>query len=153
MKAVQRVQLKGSLCSVSRVELYEGSKSPNLHPVDLEIQEKLRRQFESEFLASVATQDLGIDQGQSGVENVVGIDQVQEPTDYEFRLFANSVDIPTRINIRSPTPTAGGPGLLQPQRPDSYYFQDRLKGQGLAQIQAAAVSGDDVIAGLQRRWV
>ncbi|MCJ1234262.1 hypothetical protein MMC14_002221 [Varicellaria rhodocarpa] len=124
---------------VSRVELYEGFESPDLHPADTEIQDKLRRQFEREFLASVATQDSGIN-------------PVQEPADYEFRLFTNSVDVPTRINIRSPTPTAGGPGFIQPRRADSYYFRNQPNSQELAQFQGAAVSGDDVIAELQRRW-
>ena len=126
--------------------------------MDSEIQDKLRRQFEKEFLISAITKNS--DNSEVHDEEIVRSEPAPEPEDYEFRLFSkpapgftNSDDAPTRIKIKSPTPTSGEPGFIQPRRPDSYYFRDYLDDEEATRFRAAAVSGEDVLAEVPRRWV
>lgn len=65
-----------------------------------------------------------------------------------FRLFASA---PTRtkeqiIRIRSPSIETQKPGLIQPHRPQSYYFTGNDSHQLNAQFAIAAVDGNDIIA-------
>ncbi|KAL9113897.1 MAG: hypothetical protein Q9227_002031 [Pyrenula ochraceoflavens] len=80
-----------------------------------------------------------------------------EATSLEFRLFsgrakhASSTPVKeqtsvARINIRSPTPTAGGGGgFVNPHRPRSYYFTPSIDGcEKRQEYQVAAIDGRDL---------
>ena len=101
----------------------------------------------------VALDDVSIGLGDAAEGNGV--------EDYEFRLFsgprkgkaANSDGAIQRIAIRSPTPISGDPGFVIPRRPDSYYFTGPLNGVRAEQIAAAAISGEEIVKGLNLKWV
>jgi hypothetical protein len=73
-----------------------------------------------------------------------------EDEEIEFRLFApskNSKDIGIKkFRVHSPAADNRPPGLVNPERPRSYYFRDSLSPEAEKKIQVAAVSGDDVLA-------
>ena len=83
-----------------------------------------------------------------------------EGEEYEFRLFsrpsavdtANSTNV-QRIAIRSPTPPNGDPGFVIPQRPRAYYFTGDLDALRKERVDTAAVSGEEILAGLETKWV
>lgn len=78
---------------------------------------------------------------------------------FEFPLFSKkSASAPgntsfQRIILRSPTPTNQNPGFLKSQRPVAYYFTDVISPVKAEQYQSAAMTGEDIIAGLKTRWV
>ncbi|MCJ1380126.1 hypothetical protein MMC17_003229 [Xylographa soralifera] len=86
----------------------------------------------------------------------------EEEDAYEFRLFARpAIDAlssngePTkasRIVLRSPSPTVGQPGFVQPRRPDSYYFTTKATAEEESRYESAALSGEAVRAEQLRRW-
>ena len=124
-------------------------------PIDPNTQDIFRRLFEKEFIISATTKE-----SSNGQEHErAATRQAQEPEEYEFRLFSGpppgvttDAEVSTRINIRSLTPTTAEPGFIQPRRPD-YYFRGQLDEQEAFKFQAVAVSGEDVLAEVQRRWV
>lgn len=82
--------------------------------------------------------------------------------EYEFRLFAGpKAGAPAgadhtaaqRIALRSPTPTHRDPGFVVPRRPEGYYFTGPLSQEDSERFRLAAVSGEDIVKGLQRKWV
>jgi hypothetical protein len=68
----------------------------------------------------------------------------------EFRLFAPSKksdnNVVTKFRVHTPEADNRPPGLVNPERPRSYYFRDSLSPEAEKKIQLAAVSGDDVLA-------
>lgn len=77
-------------------------------------------------------------------------DEEGDAEEVEFRLFAPSskaaTSILTKIRLLSPAADDRPPGLINPERPRSYYFQDSLSPKLRQQLQFAAVSGAEVIA-------
>lgn len=76
--------------------------------------------------------------------------------EFQFRLFSkksSSVPVAQRIVLRSPTPTNQNPGFLVPSRPDSYYFTNGSSIEKIQQYQQAAVTGADIVKGLNGIWV
>lgn len=85
-------------------------------------------------------------------------DVIVEPSEdvFQFRLFSkksSSVPVAQRVVLRSPTPTNQNPGFLVPSRPDSYYFTNGSSIEKIQQYQQAAVTGDDILKGLNGKWV
>lgn len=82
-----------------------------------------------------------------------------EDNGYEFRLFT---ELPqhgerlmpaARVIVRSPTPVGGQPGFVRPRKPDAYYFTGYTDERLLEQYRSAIVTGEDIISGLDIRWV
>lgn len=71
----------------------------------------------------------------------------------DFRLFASTKEHPsTRIVLRSPTPQRGDSGFVITQRPHSRYFTGEITQTQSEQYRQAAISGEEVIAGLKTKY-
>ena len=71
----------------------------------------------------------------------------------DFRLFASTKEHPsTRIVLRSPTPQRGETGFVIAQRPHGRYFTGKTTQAKSEQYRQAAISGEEVIAGLKTKY-
>ncbi|KAL5611616.1 hypothetical protein BROUX41_000799 [Berkeleyomyces rouxiae] len=79
---------------------------------------------------------------------------IDEPEEFEFRLFASSAAGPAKVVLEPDRPPAkvGAGAVLMPVRPLAYYLAARATGVRRAQFDAAAVSGDEVMAYARQRW-
>ncbi|KAL9101513.1 MAG: hypothetical protein Q9163_003239 [Psora crenata] len=81
---------------------------------------------------------------------------------YDFRLFARPTKAQQgpaapksavqRVVLRSPTPARGEPGFIISRRADHFYFTGSTSSEQAEQYRQAAVSGEDLMAGLKTRW-
>ena len=89
-------------------------------------------------------------------------DEEQQGEEYEFRLFSGpnaAVDASgkndnvKRIAIRSPSPVNKDPGFVIAERPAGYYFTGQLDQSRKEEFLVAAVSGEEVLGGVDTKWV
>lgn len=150
-------------CSVSREALGSDAGSHRSSSTDHALEARFREHLRAVYDTSIAhitpvdedvtLEDISIRPG-NGPES----DAAEA---YEFRLFsgpkagkaADRDSAIQRIAIRSPTPVNGEGGFVVSQRPDDYYFAKPLNDVGAEQIAAAAISGEDILQGLNLRWV
>jgi Fungal protein of unknown function (DUF2011) len=79
-----------------------------------------------------------------GVGNPPGNDD-HDDGEVEFRLFSGPKAAPTKIKFKSPEASDRPPGFIVPNRPLSYYFHGELAGTQKTELQACAVSGEDIV--------
>lgn len=150
-------------CRVSREDFGVDADSARSSPVDEALEARFREQFQDLYdtpVVGIAPVDEDIAVDDAGVRPLDAVDD-EQVEDYEFRLFSgsNSKEAATsngavqRIAIRSPTPTSGDPGFVNPRRPDNYYFTGPLDSERAEQIAAAAISGEEIFQGLKLKWV
>jgi hypothetical protein len=131
--------------SITRSELRSGSRSPS-PPSDDEALEKLRNLNTLQF----ATKDVPMEDAPA--------DPTIEDEDEEmmFQLFAPSKSTTTtaqsepqliaqKIRIRSPSLDPTTVGFLHPTRSKSYYLAEPLNDKARAEIEAAAISGKQIL--------
>ena len=89
-----------------------------------------------------------------------GVEQAESKNveEYEFQLFSKSkqsTQSTTRkkVILRSPSPPSGSPDSTSVRRTDSYYFTGELKRELQKQYQEAAISSQQLLRGLESRWV
>ena len=78
--------------------------------------------------------------------------------EYEFQLFSKSQQptqstIRKKVILRSPSPPSGRPDSINVRRPDTHYFTGELKRELQEQYQEAAISSQQLLQGLESRWV
>lgn len=87
---------------------------------------------------------------------------VRDREEYEFRLFSkpavgikqeNSRTLTQRIALRSPTPKNEGPSFVTSRRPNSFYFTGPSSPRQAKVYVESAVSGEEVLRGLDIRYV
>ncbi|KAM0335816.1 hypothetical protein ACHAQA_000866 [Verticillium albo-atrum] len=78
-------------------------------------------------------------------------DQQHDEEEFEFRLFSSAKPA---AKVVLPDDDEGAPreGAMLRRRPLRYYITEELTAQQRAEIEFAAVSADDVLAGAARRW-
>jgi len=131
--------------SITRSELRSGSRSPS-PPSDDEALEKLRNLNTLQF----ATKDvlMGYTPADPAVED--------EDEEMMFQLFAPPKSTATtaqsepqpaaqKIRIRSPSLDPTTIGFLQPARSKSHYLAEPLNDKARAEIEAAAISGQQIL--------
>jgi hypothetical protein len=131
--------------SITRSELRSGSRSPS-PPSDDEALERLRNLNTLQF----ATKDVPM--------NDAPADPTADDEDEEmmFQLFAPSKrttataqtepqPVAQKIRIRSPSLDPTTIGFLQPARPRSYHLTEPLGEKARAEIEAAAISGKQIL--------
>ena len=148
--------------SIGRIDLDSSTSEPNspdpvLESYFLQQLEKLYADPSQALAASDGTQKDKDDQAIA--ENAK--DNGDE--EYEFRLFRRSLvsgpeligtsSGPQRIALRSPSPACDGPHFVNGGRPDKFYFSGDTSAELAEQYAQAAVSEQDIISGLKRRWV
>lgn len=89
--------------------------------------------------------------------------QGEKAEEYDFRLFTRPSALgpasvgtsngPQRVTLRSPSPVGDALGFTIRGRPDEYYFSGVTSPELAEQYTRAAVSGQEVIEGLNMRWV
>lgn len=147
--------------SILRADLETKSESDEPSSPDPVLQAELRKRLEHTYAAlSLAEGDTG-GRTQEYTANV----EWHADTDgeeYDFRLFAKSSqsgkrdgvhEEPQRIVLRSPSPVNGRSGFRNGGRPKKYYFTGTPSVDSVEQYRQAAVSGEELIAGLKTRWV
>ena len=87
----------------------------------------------------------------------------EDAESYDFPLFSKSAlktsgstatgNTISRIDIRSPSPVVGEPGFVHPHRLYSYYFTGEADSDKKERFNASAISGQDVLDKIRRRWV
>ena len=151
-------------CSIRRDKVYSRPSSnapPDLDP-DLEARyhEQLSKVYSSEPREEISLTD----DAQARGAPIVGNDEGHlEEDGYDFRLFSRPSAKPTdsksrctglqRIVLRSPSPANGEPGFVDLRRLDSYYFSRPTTAETLEQYRVAAVTGEEIMRGLDIRWV
>lgn len=89
--------------------------------------------------------------------------QGEKAEQYDFRLFTRPSALgpasvgtsngPQRVTLRSPSPVGDALGLTIRGRPDEYYFSGVTSPELAEQYTRAAVCGQEIIEGLNMRWV
>lgn len=139
--------------SVQRSEIASQSSSAEASTLDAASREQLEKSYYHKL------RDWCVNENELDTEPGAARDDIiVEPGEdvFQFRLFSekpSSVPGAQRIVLRSPTPTNQNPGFLVPSRPDSYYFTNGSSIEKIQQYQQAAVTGDDIVKGLNGIWV
>lgn len=149
--------------SVRRTEI--NPRSPSTEPSDPDadlkarFHDQLSNLYRTETEAEPSTAEPHAD------DAVIPINNAPDASNdaYEFRLFSAPSakpsaphpppSLPQRIILRSPTPPTSDPGFLTPRRPSQYYFTGRPPPPKLAQYRLAAITGEEILAGLNIPWV
>lgn len=126
--------------------------------LEARLHEHLSKSYQQSFKVEVT------DGGEQGAPQLIAASdaRIEDEEIYEFRLF----DKPSRpevsrepkhslqkIALRSPTPPSGEPGFINPQRPDGYYFAGAPSPELLEQYRATAISGAEILEGMEMKWV
>ena len=82
----------------------------------------------------------------------------KDSKEYEFQLFskpkqATQSIITNKVILSSPSPPSKSPGFINGRRPDAYYFTGQLKSELKEQYQEAAISSQQLLQGLDSKWV
>ena len=86
-----------------------------------------------------------------GGGGTVSDDEAREE-EFEFRLFSTQ-NSTAKIVLKEDDILAGGEGgLVAPERPLSYYVASEATAEQLAQFEAAALTGDEVLERSKQRW-
>lgn len=142
--------------SVQRSEF--ASKSSSTEPSALDVLDDASRE-QLENLYHRKLRDWGVSENEPDTKTgTPGGDIIIESSDetYQFRLFSKDFTLDPeaqRIILRSPTPTNQNPGFLVSSRPESYYFTNASSTEKTQQYEQAAVTGDDIMKGLNDTWV
>lgn len=78
--------------------------------------------------------------------------------EYEFQLFSKpkqstQSSITNKVILSSPPPRSRSPDFINGRRPDAYYFTGQLKSELQEQYQEAAISSQQLLQGLDSKWV
>lgn len=150
--------------SIRRVDVYSPTPSAEPSHPNADLEARFHEQLEQAFKTESALEPTDRD--------VVAAPAPASPTQdakdqdehgYEFRLFSKprgrvsvserSQDGPQRIVLRSPSPVNPEPGFLRPRRPEAYYFTGSTNDERLKEYRMAAVGGEEILKGLDVRWV
>ncbi|KAF2491433.1 hypothetical protein BU16DRAFT_529957 [Lophium mytilinum] len=137
---------------VRRDELYSPAPSPRSSP-DPALTELLRIQAQNISFETVETAN----NPATAPDHQNAADEEDEEEELEFHLFAptaaqESNDAPPhRIRIGSPDRN-GKEGFVVPERPPEYYFATEADDTRRAQLNAAAISGEEVLERAKIPW-
>ncbi|KAF2811995.1 uncharacterized protein BDZ99DRAFT_285005 [Mytilinidion resinicola] len=137
---------------VRRDELYSPATSPRSSP-DPALTELLRSHAQDISFTTVQIAS----KPEAALDRQNAADEEDEEEELEFRLFAptaphESTDAPTqRIRIDSPDRT-GKEGFVIPERPPEYYFVAEADEARRAQLNATAISGEEVLERAKTKW-
>ncbi|KAK8191056.1 hypothetical protein IWZ00DRAFT_267256 [Phyllosticta capitalensis] len=144
---------------VRRDELHSPASSPRSSP-DPALADLLRAQLASRIDIELvdAPQPRAIVEPSRDAD-----DAASEDEELEFRLFAApagnaatdgaaAASAPQKIRIKSPDLESGDGGFINPERPRSYYFSGEPNEELRLQLDAAAVTGDQVMSWALQKW-
>jgi len=142
---------------VRRADLISPQPSTESSSPSSSLDGRFQQQFTGFYdFASLSDQieDGALDQPITGTVEAKAHDE----DEYEFRLFATPLDTTrpttaTRIALKSPTPTQGDPGFVNPRRFDAFYFTGNTSEALMEQYRSTAVTGECIKKGLDVRWV
>lgn len=139
--------------SVQRSDIASQSSSAEVSALDAASREQLEKSYYHK-LRDWCVNENELDMKPGAVRG----DVIVEPNEdvFQFRLFSKKSSLvpgTQRIVLRSPTPTNQNPGFLVSSRPDSYYFTNASSIEKTQQYQQAAVTGEDIVKGLNGIWV
>ena len=148
---------------MARAELEIEAFSEDDDSVDHALEAQFRDYFEPQDVNGTSqSQDSDAKRVEDASSCLVEQNANHEDEAYSFRLFAKpgvpglpegEEQSPQRISLRSPSPASGEPGFVNTERPATYYFTGETSAERAEQYRIAAVSGEQLLQGLGRRWV
>ena len=129
---------------VGRAELTSGDSAPSTSPEPAAI-ERLKHLGELSLVSARATVEIDT-QGGDRLED--------DDNELDFRMFATSnqadestsLKLGQKIRLRSRSVDNNNAGFIQPQRDRGYYFAETTSATKRQQLEAAAVTGQNIIA-------
>lgn len=146
-----------------RTDLHSQSSSEELQSPDPTLEARFHEQLKQAYVDSNPQLEPIEDDILRGADGSnIGPPPGEHEEAYEFRLFAKpSGSGPLkegcqglqRIALRSPTPVNREPGFVEPLRPEAFHFTGITSAEQVERYQKAAVSGEEILKGMNVRWV
>ncbi len=151
--------------SVRRNEIYSRSPSAESSDLDSDLETRFHQQLSNICRDRNGAELLKAHEPQVE-EALISDNDGDNPKEegYEFHLFSGCVAKPSdlkrpphvgsqRIVLRSPSPANGDPGFLSSRRGGQHYFTGPTSTEKMEEYRVAAVSGEDIMKGLDVLWV